>query len=61
MAQRGIRLVVSCALIGLTPLSGLTLLSASVNAQQPAAPKPAGPKTLVGVVTDTIGNPVDSV
>lgn len=27
---------------------------------QQAAPKPAGPKTLIGVVTDTLGNPVDS-
>jgi len=43
-----------------TLVSG-SLAGESANAQQPAAPKPAGPKTLVGIVTDTIGNPVDSV
>jgi len=37
------------------------LATTSVRAQQPSPPKPAGPKTLVGVVTDTIGNPIDSV
>ena len=36
-------------------------MSQSAIAQQPTAPKPAGPKTLVGIVTDTLGNPVDSV
>jgi hypothetical protein len=39
----------------------MVLASESARAQQPATPKPAGPKTLVGIVTDTIGNPVDSV
>jgi hypothetical protein len=43
-----------------TLVSG-SLVSESANAQQPAPPKPAGPKTLVGIVTDTLGNPVDSV
>jgi len=37
------------------------LAATSVDAQQPTLPKPAGPKTLVGIVTDTIGNPLDSV
>ena len=38
-----------------------TLMSRNALSQQPTPPKPAGPKTLVGLVTDTIGNPVDSV
>ena len=40
---------------------GGVLAATSVDAQQPTLPKPAGPKTLVGIVTDTIGNPLDSV
>ncbi len=44
----------------LASLAGGSLMSEPSNAQQPA-PKPAGPKTLVGIVTDTLGNPVDSV
>lgn len=34
---------------------------AGLAAQQPAPPKAAGPRTIVGIVTDTAGNPVDSV
>ena len=43
---------------------GLALLTSVAAAQsvfgQRAAPKPAGPRTLVGIVLDTLGNPVDS-
>ena len=39
---------------------GLALRGGVAAAQQPATPRPAGPRTLVGVVLDTIGNPVDS-
>ena len=42
-------------------ICALTIAVSTARAQQPAAPKPAGPKTLVGIVTDTIGNPIDSV
>ena len=45
--------------------TGLALLTSVVVAQstvgQQPAPQPAGPRTLVGVVRDTLGNPVDSV
>ena len=34
--------------------------AASLDAQLPVAPRPAGPRTLVGVVSDTLGTPVDS-
>jgi hypothetical protein len=37
------------------------LMARNAWSQQATPPKPAGPKTLVGLVTDTIGNPVDSV
>ncbi len=55
MAARGFARALLCACIGV----GLT--RASARAQQPDVPKPAGPHTLVGIVRDTIGNPVDSV
>ena len=55
MYRRGLVYVLLSSLV-----SGC-LVSESADAQQPAAPKPAGPKTLVGIVTDTLGNPVDSV
>jgi hypothetical protein len=45
------------SLLGILALT----IATAVQAQQPTPPKPAGPKTLVGIVTDTIGNPVDSV
>jgi hypothetical protein len=34
--------------------------AASLDAQLPVTPRPAGPRTLVGVVNDTLGTPVDS-
>ena len=40
---------------------GLALSGGAAAAQQPATPRFAGPRTLVGVVLDTLGNPVDSV
>jgi hypothetical protein len=39
---------------------GAALVATAAHAQQPTAPKPAGPRTIVGVVLDTLGNPVDS-
>src|SRR5579871_4518018 len=42
-------------------LAGVAVALGSARAQQQDLPKPAGPHTLVGVVKDTIGNPVDSV
>jgi hypothetical protein len=41
-----------------------SLAGASALAQQPGAPssfQPAGPRTIVGIVTDTVGNAIDSV
>ena len=55
MQTRWLSLVVAVATV-LSSLAGRGALS-----QQPILPKPAGPKTLVGLVTDTIGNPIDSV
>jgi hypothetical protein len=34
--------------------------AASLDAQLPVTPRPAGPRTLVGVVSDTSGTPIDS-
>lgn len=45
--------------VGLALLASIAAGQAAVG-QQPA-PRPAGPGTIVGVVLDTIGNPVDSV
>ena len=45
----------------LVVLVGGALSRTSVSAQQPSTPRPAGPRTIVGVVTDTTGIPVDSV
>jgi hypothetical protein len=41
--------------------AAVAITAAPAFAQQPAAPQPAGPRTIVGIVRDTIGNPVDSV
>lgn len=49
------------ALIGALCVGLTSLVSRDAPSQQPAPPKPAGPKTLVGVVRDTVGNPIDSV
>jgi len=42
------------------PVAIAMLAGSSINAQRPAPP-PIGPRTLVGIVSDTSGNPVDSV
>jgi carboxypeptidase family protein len=51
------RLGCACALLAVAMLA-----ASSAGAQRATmAPPPPGPKTLVGIVSDTLGNPVDSV
>jgi carboxypeptidase family protein len=45
----------------LAALAGGALARASASAQPPTPPRRAGPQTIVGVVTDTTGIPLDSV
>jgi Carboxypeptidase regulatory-like domain len=45
----------------LVAVVGGALARTSASAQQPAPPRPAGPRTIVGIVADTTGIPLDSV
>ena len=49
------------SLFGVLFVGFSAVTSRNALGQLPAPPKPAGPKTLVGVVRDTVGNPIDSV
>jgi hypothetical protein len=62
----GRRLSMVTSILKLSPaallFSAALLATSSAGAQRATmAPPPAGPKTLVGIVSDTAGNPVDSV